>query len=122
MDHQRHSTSLQLETVVDHAVTHLAVGGEIDVATADELTAAGEDALARPGVNTLMINMAGVTFMSAAGLGSLVSINNNARRRGQVVIIVEASRCVTRILELTTLTDVFSGDARQTRRTNSDHE
>jgi hypothetical protein len=64
------------------------------VATADDLTAAGEHALTRYGVSTLVVNMAAVTFMSAAGIGALVSINNNAHRQGQVVIVVEASRYV----------------------------
>jgi anti-anti-sigma factor len=113
MDHQRQATSLLLETVVEHAVTYLAVGGEIDVATADDLTAAGEHALTRYGVSTLVVNMAAVTFMSAAGIGALVSINNNARQHGQTVIVGDASRCVFRILELTSLTDMFDSPARR---------
>jgi anti-anti-sigma factor len=107
MDYQRQGTRLLLEMVVDGEITHLTVGGEIDVATAAELTAAGERALTRHGVSTLVINMAAVTFMSASGIGALVCINNNAQQHGQVVILVEASRCVCRILELTALTNVF---------------
>jgi anti-anti-sigma factor len=106
MGHQCRAPSLQLEIVVDHDVTHLKVGGEVDVATIDELTDACEQALTRAGASTLIINMAAVTFMSAAGVGALVSINN-ARERGQVVIVVEASRCVSRLLELTALTERF---------------
>jgi anti-sigma B factor antagonist len=109
MDRQRQARGLHLETVVAHDLTtvHLTVSGEIDVATADDLASAGGQALNRHGVSTLVINMAAVTFMSASGVGALVSINNNARQHGQVVVLVEPSRCVYRILELTGLTDVF---------------
>jgi anti-sigma B factor antagonist len=107
MDHRPQTTTLELTTVVDHDITHLTVSGDIDLATADDLTAAGNQALTRPGVSILVINMAAVTFMSASGVGALVSIQNNARRHDQVVVVGGAARCVSRMLELTSLTDQF---------------
>jgi anti-anti-sigma factor len=107
MDHQCQTKSLDLAIAIDRAVTHLTVGGEVDLATADQLEVAGQEALTRPGNSTLVINMTAVRFMSAAGLGALVAINNSAGRCGQVVLLVEASRRVSRIIELTSLTDVF---------------
>ena len=88
-------------------VTRISITGEVDYASADLLTAAGEDALSADGTGTLEISLAAVTFMSAAGIGALVAINNTARQHGQKVFVSDASRCVARLLELTALTEAF---------------
>jgi anti-sigma B factor antagonist len=98
---------LQLTTVVEHEVAQLTVRGEVDLSNADELKTAGVHALSSWGVVTLLVDMACVTFICAAGVGALVSIRNISRQHGQVVSVVEPARCVRRILELTALTDVF---------------
>jgi anti-sigma B factor antagonist len=108
MDHPCITKRLGLETAVDGGIARLSVDGDIDLGTAGEFEIAGLVALTRHGVNTLAINLTAVRFISAAGLGALVAINNEARRRGQLVLLAEPSRCVSRIIELTSLTDTFS--------------
>ena len=62
----------------DDGVAHLVVAGEVDVSTAAELTAAGEQALSAPGCRGLRVDLADVSFLDSTGLGALVGLRNAA--------------------------------------------
>jgi anti-anti-sigma factor len=82
----------------------LRVRGELDVATADQLGAALTESLAID--PALVVDMAEVTFVDAAGLRAILQV---AERRdgGGALTLVNAGR-VARLLELVGLRDLSS--------------
>jgi anti-sigma B factor antagonist len=86
-------------------VTVLAVFGEVDLATADQLHEAGIDALSAEGA-TLRIDLAGVTFMDSTGLAALVKIRNQAENPDHVKVQNPQSN-VARVFAVTGLDQVF---------------
>jgi anti-sigma B factor antagonist len=89
------------------SMAHLAVGGEVDVSVADELTAAGEQALAAPNCRGLVIELGEVTFLDSTGLGALVSLRNTATAADAAFELRDVPESVMRILELTGMDTVF---------------
>ena len=84
----------------------LSVTGELDIATAPVLAAAAVAALdANPRVR---LNLGGLTFIDAAGLGAVVTGRRYAAERGAVLEVTAADGPVPRLLALTGLTDAFT--------------
>jgi anti-sigma B factor antagonist len=107
VDTNQRTIDTRTETVkLEHAIA-LAVGGELDIATAGRFTLAAQHALTGCRHTTLAIDMSQVTFIDAAGIGALVAIRNHARRDHNVIVVTAPSRCVTRLLTLTALADIF---------------
>jgi anti-anti-sigma factor len=77
--------------------------GELDVATKDLLL----NAVRRGSTAPLRVDATGVTFVDCAGLGSLVELAAETRASGRAFEISAASRPLTRLTELTGLTDVL---------------
>lgn len=85
-----------------------AVAGEVDVMTASALymfLAHCIYAAASPG--DLVVDLSAVTFMGASGLTALVRADGLARGLGVRVRLGAASECVTRILQVTGLSQRF---------------
>jgi stage II sporulation protein AA (anti-sigma F factor antagonist) len=74
-----------------------AVRGECDLASADRI----EQWLATFDGDPLEIDLSGVTFFDAAALHALL----NARQRNPHIRVVQPSRAVSRVLELTATVD-----------------
>lgn len=87
----------------------LIVSGEVDLAAADELRAAGARALDALGSGPrLDIDMAGVSFIDSSGLGALVAIRNAAEASGRSIALLVTSAPIIRLFELTGLRDTFA--------------
>jgi anti-anti-sigma factor len=83
----------------DGGAYYLTITGEVDVTTA--LVVA--DGLARAldsGAARLYVELAGVTFCDASGLGLLVDARREARQRGLKLVLVAPSAPVRRLLDL----------------------
>ncbi len=74
----------------------LRVGGEVDIASADALAAALAEALAA--YSTVIVDMAGVTFIDASGLHVILQAASALNGRGPLTL-VHAQR-VARLLDL----------------------
>ena len=86
----------------------LLLSGEIDIASADGLRAAGARAIGSLGSAVrLDIDMSEVTFIDSSGLGALVSIRNAAEAAGRTVSLRINSPPIIRLFELTGLRDSF---------------
>ena len=85
--------------------TVLAVAGEIDMQTSAELRAQ-VDALDVSG-QTLVLDLAGVTFVDSSGLGSLLGIKKQQDRAGGRLLLAGLSPSVSRIIEITRMDRVF---------------
>lgn len=87
----------------------LLLSGEIDIASADDLRAAGARVIESLGsADQLDIDMSGVTFIDSSGLGALVSIRNAADEAGLTISLVIDSPTIIRLFELTGLRDSFT--------------
>ena len=87
-------------------VLHLA--GEIDIATADQLTAALARALSEG--SPLVVDMAEVSFIDGRGLRAVVRAAQSMNGCGPLVLV--NARLVARLLELTGHTDMPSLEIR----------
>lgn len=88
----------------DRAVVH--VGGEIDLATCQQL----RDALASlvdGGVDEVVVDLERVTFLDSSGIGVLISTHRRIREHGGSLRLFGPSEKVRRVLELTRVTTVL---------------
>jgi anti-anti-sigma factor len=92
---------------IDSADGVLSMSGELDLSTADALTDQGRDAVEHCDGAALLLDLSGVEFIDATGVGALVAIRNAALDHGIDVAVRHPSRSVTRLLTLTDLIDVF---------------
>jgi anti-sigma B factor antagonist len=78
----------------------LALSGEIDAHTAQLFRDALFEA---PRTGDLLVDISGVTFIDSSGLRVVLELHQNLDRDGRRLVLVEPSRPVTRLLELTGL-------------------
>ena len=91
----------------DAGAVELVVEGELDMATSGRLRAAADAAL-REDARHLVLDLAGVSFIDSTGVGALVAIRNLAMDRETALTLRDPSRPARRILELSTLVEVFT--------------
>jgi anti-sigma B factor antagonist len=94
--------SLLLQARLDGSTAVLAVDGEVDMASAPELRAALIDLLDK-GATSLVLDLAGVSFMDSSGLGTLVGVLKRVRERDGSMRLASPTRAVLRVLELASL-------------------
>jgi anti-sigma B factor antagonist len=105
--------ALKIDISVTGDSATVAVAGEIDLYTAAGLQAEADRALERP-VAQLFLDLADVTFCDSQGLAVLVWIDRKARAQGSHLTIVNPTRIVTRVMQITgldTTLDVLHGDS-----------
>jgi anti-sigma B factor antagonist len=93
----------------DAQVVELAMAGELDLAAAPALAAA-LDAVARSGVNVVVVNMAAVTFIDSTGLHALLDAKQALATTGGRLHLTEPSPAATRLFQLAGLGDHFAVD------------
>ncbi|MCW2583221.1 MAG: Anti-sigma factor antagonist [Klenkia sp.] len=87
----------------------LVVSGDVDSSTAPGLGGAVTEALSRPGVTDVVVDLQAVTFLDSAGLCALAVAHREALRVGRVVLLrVGTTRAVVRPLQMTGLWDVLA--------------
>lgn len=82
------------------------IRGEIDLATAPELEAQVAGAFAG-GPSSVVLDLAGLTFIDSSGLRALVALSNQAGSLGTSLALKNVPRHAQRVLDLTGLTDFF---------------
>jgi anti-sigma B factor antagonist len=85
----------------------LAVSGDLDISGVEEFLEHA-DRLLDAGSAAIEVDLAGVTFIDSSGLGALVRLQRTATAAGRQLRLVNVPRPVTRILELTGLTELFT--------------
>ena len=86
--------------------TVVAVGGEIDGATAPELAAT----LQRFEHESVTVDLAGVTFIDSAGLGTLVQAHQRSNVAGGRLTVRGSHPNVQKTFEITGLADLLLAD------------
>jgi anti-anti-sigma factor len=90
----------------DSGAVRLRLVGAIDLSTKPSVLDAGMQALEES--SGLVLNLAGVSFMDSAGIGTLVELSREAEDREKSFAIEEPSHRVARVLSVTGLQDAWS--------------
>lgn len=106
---RRGRSQLRITTARDGT---LAVAGDLDASSAATLERALEpfesgEATSPDGAHPVVIDVRGVEFVDSSGLRALVVASLRAGRRGTRVVLNNAGPSLTRLLEITGLTDQF---------------
>jgi anti-anti-sigma factor len=88
------------------SVATVAVVGELDVATAPELSAA--IAALEPGYDELVIDLSTCSFFASSGISVLLDENRRASAEGFRFVVVKAPPPVQRIFDLTSLDELIT--------------
>lgn len=88
----------------------LTITGEIDLASAPQLRDVALEAL-RGSPGALHLDMSAVTFMDSIGLHVLLATKRRADLAGVRLLLIEPSRAVTRLLQVTGLSGAFLQEA-----------
>ena len=91
---------LRLSSLRCDATTTVLVTGELDIATTGQMHAYVEYVLGEPGTTRVILDMRGVSFIAAAGIGLLTELRNTAALRGTELLLGEVSPVVARLLAL----------------------
>ena len=89
---------------IHDGVVRLAVAGEIDLATADQL----RDAIAQAAAGSrteVIVDLAEVRFCDSTGIGAIVQARNAAASEGATVQVINPRGPVYRVLEVTGMLD-----------------
>jgi anti-anti-sigma factor len=102
-DVQEAAGGLRITWHRDGAVTVLQLDGELDIASAPEVSAAIARAF-DAGARAVVLNMAGVGFLDSTGVRMLLEARSLA---GREPVLMAPSRAVTRVLDLTRIRGRF---------------
>jgi anti-anti-sigma factor len=102
----------------DSGATVLELVGDLDVAAAPAMLAAGLAALDEPGCTSVTLDVAGVEFIDSTGIGTWIELRNRATGQGQTVRLRAVSASVARILEMGGLAGLFGPDERPSAEAN----
>jgi anti-sigma B factor antagonist len=86
----------------------LAVGGEVDLATAPQLRAKLVDLVEVDEARSIVVDLTPVAFMDSTGLGVLLAAHKRAQSRGRSIRLVCPEGQALRALRLTGLETVLS--------------
>jgi anti-sigma B factor antagonist len=93
-------SSLRVSSLSCDGTTTVLVSGELDIATTGQVRAYLEQVLGLPGTARVILDMRGVSFIAAAGIGLLAELRNMAALRGTELLLGDVSPVVTRLLAL----------------------
>jgi anti-anti-sigma factor len=97
---------LSVEETTDAGDRVLVLAGEIDMATADKLRAATEQALAQSS-DRVVLDFAGVTFCDSQGLSTLISLHREVGAAGRRLVLRNVGDFMARLLDITGLRTAF---------------
>jgi anti-anti-sigma factor len=101
--------AMQLELACQVAIdgnATVSASGELDIATADQAYAYLRDVVDNQ-QGPVTVNLAGLTFCDAAGLGVLARIASHARRSGRSLKLAAARPALLRIMRITGMDEAF---------------
>lgn len=100
-------SSLSLDTRQEGAVTVLTLRGDLDLATVSILRESALGELDRPECETLVLNVAKLTFLDSTGLGCWIDLRNHAQQRGKSLRFESVPVVVRRTVTLAGLAELF---------------
>jgi anti-sigma B factor antagonist len=101
-----HQEPMTVTTSRTGDITVVTLAGELDLHSAELLSATVDDAL-RDSPRVVDVDAGDLTFADSAGLRALLSAREAAERRGVVLRLGRISPALGRLLDMTGLRDVF---------------
>ena len=95
-----------VDVVTGESETTFALLGEIDLATAPQVSGAMEVALASD-PSSVRLDLSRVSFLDSVGISLIVGLRNDTRASGTPLRLTPGPLRVMRVLELAGLTDIF---------------
>lgn len=95
-------------TVEPGPTTTIALAGELDPATAPQLDQAIQTATEIEGLQRLVLDLAGLTFIDSSGLRVFVTARQSLTDSGGELVLRSPSTTVRRLLDITGLGEVLS--------------
>jgi anti-anti-sigma factor len=86
----------------------VALGGELDLAAAEELQAVLIEQLDRPGVAAVVVELADVTFFDSAALGVLIRALQHAQENGRRFTVTRVADGARRVLQIAGVYELLS--------------
>lgn len=86
---------------VGDGTARLSVSGEVDMATAGQLSTALADALGEPRMTRLVVDLDQVTFLDSTGVAALLAARRQADGSGIGFVVANCRDMVRRVLEIT---------------------
>lgn len=102
------SPAVELTRTDDAAAVVIAVAGDLDIATADQLFREAHEVLRGSAPAQLVLDLSGVSFLDSSGIGTLVELRNVATDTGGTLTLRRPSERTRRLLEITALDSVFT--------------
>ena len=106
-DEQDSHGALDMELVTDTARTDVRLSGSLDLMSAPGLRAT-LDRLRHDGSRHIVLDLAGLDFVGAIGLGVFVDADQALRAAGGTLVLINPSRLMCRLLSLTELDAVLT--------------
>jgi anti-anti-sigma factor len=107
---------LKVESISDGCCVTVRLTGEVDIASVDDLRAATREAANRDGAVHLILDCEHLSFLDSSGVKALLEAHDAFDTK---VVLVRPRRVVTRVFEVTGLTQLFtvSDNLEQARET-----
>lgn len=99
---------LTVEIVREGGTVVVAVGGEVDLATAPALRDVLTEVVVHQGNLSVRVDLAEVTFMDSTGLNVLVGALKKARFRHGNLTVTSPNAAIRKLFELSGLASIFS--------------
>jgi anti-anti-sigma factor len=96
----------EITSALDGEPVVVTVRGEVDLATAPELESCVQQAFTTA-AGSVLLDLAGLTFIDSSGLRVLVALTSDARSRDASLSIRNVPRHAERVLDLTGLAEWF---------------
>jgi anti-anti-sigma factor len=104
-------TEFSIRAVANGPQCDLMLSGEVDLQVAQDLTRVAHSHLADPGVQRLLVDLGGVTFLDSSALGALVAIRNAANKQSKELALGNVPARIRQLLGITGLDGVFPIDS-----------
>ncbi len=102
--------SLTLSTRRDADRWIVSVAGELDLASVPMLREAAQPALDDPEVRTLVLDVAGLTFLDSTGLGCWIELRNATEDTGRALLLESVPTSAMRTMSIAGLVPLFGLD------------
>ncbi|WP_375496856.1 STAS domain-containing protein [uncultured Jatrophihabitans sp.] len=109
-------SSLTLSTRRDADRLIVSLEGELDLATVPQLREAAQPALNDPTCTTLVLDLAGLSFLDSTGLGCWIELRNATENTGKQLVLESVPPSAMRTVAIAGLAPLFGldGGARTT--------
>jgi anti-sigma B factor antagonist len=97
------SRGLEVDVIQVASGATLAVGGDLDLATAPQLVEAAEKMFAAVSGAELTLDLAELRFCDSAGINALIRVRKMSDQHGWALTVVNPQPAVRRVLQLTGL-------------------